>query len=204
MDNVEKVTNKIVEFIKDYYQKNNLKGAVIGISGGKDSGVVAALFTKALGPDNVVGIWMPCHSKEKDYESAKQVANHFGFELKEFDLTNLYDSYVRQIKDNNAVLDGNLVDANINIKPRLRMSTLYYHAAMLSSINNGIYIVPGTSNKCELYVGYFILSANMAPSRHAYATLAPPPCLLRRWPSLCACRRLRRPTSRAFRWAKRT
>lgn len=155
MDNVEKVTNKIVEFIKDYYQKNNLKGAVIGISGGKDSGVVAALFTKALGPDNVVGIWMPCHSKEKDYESAKQVANHFGFELKEFDLTNLYDSYVRQIKDNNAVLDGNLVDANINIKPRLRMSTLYYHAAMLSSINNGIYIVPGTSNKCELYVGYF-------------------------------------------------
>ena len=153
--NVEKVTNEIIEFIRKYYKDNNLKGAVIGISGGKDSGVVAGLFTKALGSENVIGIWMPCHSKEEDYENAKLVANHFGFKLLEFDLTNLYDEYVKQIKENNIVDDDNLVDANINIKPRLRMSTLYYYAAMLSSINKGIYIVPGTSNKCELYVGYF-------------------------------------------------
>ena len=155
MFDVKKVANEIIEFIRDYYKKNNLKGAVIGISGGKDSGVVAGLFAKALGPENVIGIWMPCHSKEEDYENAKLVANHFGFSLKEFDLTSLYDSYVLQIKENNLVNDDNLIDANINIKPRLRMSTLYYYAAMLSSINNGVYIVPGTSNKCELYVGYF-------------------------------------------------
>ena len=155
MFDARKVTNEIIKFIRDYYKKNNLKGAVIGISGGKDSGVVAGLFAKALGPENVVGIWMPCHSKEEDYDNALLVANHFGLSLKEFDLTNLYDNYVEQIKENNLVNDDNLIDANINIKPRLRMSTLYYYAAMLSSVNNGVYIVPGTSNKCEIYVGYF-------------------------------------------------
>ena len=154
MFNVEKVTNEIIEFIRDYYKNNNLKGAVIGISGGKDSGVVAGLFAKAIGSENVVGIWMPCHSKEEDKENALLVAKKYGFELKEFDLTEMYDNYVLQIKANNQVEDNNLIDANINIKPRLRMSTLYYYAAMLSSVRKGTYIVPGTGNKCEIYVGY--------------------------------------------------
>ena len=150
-----KVTNEIIEFIRNYYKDNNLKGAVIGISGGKDSGVVAGLFTKALGCESVTGIWMPCHSKEEDKKNAMLVANHFGFELKEYDLTNIYDEYVKQIKNNNNVNNNNnLIDANINIKPRLRTATLYYYAAMLSSLKKGTYIVPGTSNKCELYVGY--------------------------------------------------
>ena len=147
---VEKVTNEMVNFIREYYKKNNLKGAVIGISGGKDSAVVAGLFTKALGSENVIGIWMPCHSKDEDYRNALLVSKTFGFELKEFDLTNIYDLYVNQIKEVNDVSDEELVDSNINIKPRLRMSTLYYYAAMKKG-----YIVPGTSNKCELYVGYF-------------------------------------------------
>ena len=147
---VEKVTNEIIEFIRDYYKKNNLKGAIIGISGGKDSAVVAGLFAKALGSENVIGIWMPCHSKDEDYLNALLVSKTFGFELKEFDLTNIYESYVKQIKKVNDVSDEELVDSNINIKPRLRMSTLYYYAAMKKG-----YIVPGTSNKCELYVGYF-------------------------------------------------
>lgn len=151
----ERVTTEIIEFIRNYYQENNLKGAVIGISGGKDSAVVSALFTRALGKENVTGLWLPCHSKEEDKENAYLLAKDFGFELREFDLTNLYDRYVIEIKNNNEVNDDNLIDANINIKPRLRMTTLYYYAAMLSSKNNGTYIVPGTSNKCELFVGYF-------------------------------------------------
>ena len=68
MFDVKKVTNEIIDFIRTYYKENNLKGAVIGISGGKDSGVVAGLFSKAIGAENVVGIWMPCHSKETDYK----------------------------------------------------------------------------------------------------------------------------------------
>ena len=152
---VEKTTKEIIKFIRDYYKKNNLKGAVIGISGGKDSGVVAGLFTKALGPENVIGIWMPCHSKEEDKKNAKLVADHFGFQLIDYDLTDTYDNYVKQIKKNFKADDNDLEDSNINIKPRLRMMTLYYHAQMFTRLNKGLYIVPGTSNKCELYVGYF-------------------------------------------------
>ena len=148
-------SEKIIKFIQNYYKENNLTGAVIGISGGKDSGVVAGLFSRALGSDNVVGIWMPCHSNEIDKENAKKVAKKFGFELLEHDLTNTYENYVKQIKEINRINDEDLIDSNINIKPRLRMMTLYYYAAMLTRKNKKVYIVPGTSNKCELYVGYF-------------------------------------------------
>ncbi len=153
--NVENVTNEIIDFIRDYYSKNNLKGAVIGISGGKDSAVVAALFVRALGSENVKGLWMPCHSKESDYNDAKELANHFGFELLSFELTYMYDNYLEDILGDYLIEDEDLIDANINIKPRLRMLTLYYFAAMLSKMHHGTYIVPGTSNKCELYTGYF-------------------------------------------------
>lgn len=155
MFDANKTSEEIIEFIREYYRENNLKGAVIGISGGKDSAVVAGLFVKALGKENVVGIWLPCHSKEEDKINAKELAHHFGFELKEFDLTNIFDGYEEQFKNINNPLDIELIDANINIKPRLRMTTLYYYAAYLSKKNKGAYIVPGTSNKCEIYVGYF-------------------------------------------------
>lgn len=152
----KKVSEEIIEFIRNYYRVNNLKGAVIGISGGKDSAVVAGLFSKALGPENVVGLWMPCHSKDEDKENARLVANKFGFSLIDVDLTDTYDNYVEQIKTiYSSVTETDLVNSNINIKPRLRMATLYYIAALLSSAKGGIYIVPGTSNKCEIYVGYF-------------------------------------------------
>ena len=153
--NAEKVTKDIITFIRKYYKENNLGGAVIGISGGKDSAVVAGLFTLALGKDNVKGIWMPCHSKCKDYQDAIKLAEHFGFKLLEYDLTKTYDNYVKDIKRNFKVDDSVLHNSNINIKPRLRMLTLYYFAAMLSELENKTYIVPGTSNKCEIYSGYF-------------------------------------------------
>ena len=64
-------TEEIINFIRNYYSVYNLGGVVIGISGGKDSAVVAALFTKALGAENVLGVTMPCHSKDSDKEDAK-------------------------------------------------------------------------------------------------------------------------------------
>lgn len=155
MFDAKKTADEIIAFIKNYYEENNMKGVVVGISGGKDSAVVAGLFTKALGKENVTGIWMPCHSKEEDKNNAVELANHFGFELKEFDLTNIYDNYVEQIIALNNPNMDDLIDSNINIKPRLRTATLYYHAAYLSKRNKGIYLVAGTSNKCEIYVGYF-------------------------------------------------
>ena len=153
--NVEQITKEIIEFIKDYYKKNNLGGAVIGISGGKDSAVVAGLFTLALGCENVKGIWLPCHSKDTDKNDAIKVSEKYGFELLEHDLTKTYDNYVKEVKEKMEVEDNDLVDANINIKPRLRMMSLYYYAAMLTKKEKKVYIVPGTSNKCELFVGYF-------------------------------------------------
>ena len=76
-----KERDNIVSFIREYYAKNHLKGAVLGISGGKDSGVVAGLMCEAIGPENVVGITMPCHSKSRDAADAQLVAEKFGFEM---------------------------------------------------------------------------------------------------------------------------
>ena len=145
----------IINFIRDYYEKNHLKGVVIGISGGKDSAVVAGLFTKALGKENVVGITLPCHSNKEDLIDAKLVSDKYGFELINLDLTNTYDSFVNEVNKLGNFTDENLLNSNINIKPRFRMSSLYYIAALYSSIKKGIYLVAGTSNKSELFVGYF-------------------------------------------------
>lgn len=151
--NAKKIKEEIVNFIRNYYQENSLKGVVIGISGGKDSGVVAGLFKEALGSENIIGVTMPCESKEEDREDAELVAKKYGFELINIDLTNTYHTFKTEI---DKLRDSNeFTDSNINLKPRLRMSTLYYVAAMYSKIKGGTYIVAGTSNKSESYVGYF-------------------------------------------------
>ena len=151
--NAEEQTKRIIEFIQKYYQDNNLGGAVIGISGGKDSAVVAGLFSKAIGSENVIGVTLPCHSKEKDADDAKLVANEFGFKLIDVDLTKVFDQFEEEIRLNNDYVASE--DSKINLKPRLRMAALYYIAQMYSKKNNKVYLVAGTGNKCELYVGYF-------------------------------------------------
>lgn len=148
-------TERVVEFIRNYYQENNIGGVILGISGGKDSGVVAALFVKALGKENVIGVTMPCHSKSEDKEDAKLISDYYGFELINFDLTTTYDSFKSELTSLGTFDSEQTKDSDINIKPRLRMSTLYYLAALYSKLKGQTYLVAGTSNKCELYVGYF-------------------------------------------------
>ena len=156
MFNPEVETNKIIEFIKKYFKDNNLGGVVLGISGGKDSGVVAGLFTLALGKENVIGLTLPCHSNSEDAKDAKAVAEKFGFELLNVDITEVNDVFQRELKKACNEDDETLYkDASINLKPRLRMSSCYYMAAAMSAIRKKTYIVAGTSNACELYVGYF-------------------------------------------------
>ena len=155
MFNAEKEVNNIIEFIRDYFKKNNLKGVVLGISGGKDSGVVAGLFTMALGKENVLGVTLPCHSEHTDASDAQLVADHYGFKLVNIDLTPVYDSFINEINKLGDYTDEQLKNSNINIKPRLRMSSVYYLAALYSALKGGTYVVAGTSNKCELYTGYF-------------------------------------------------
>ncbi len=152
---VKKEVDGIVEFIRDYYKKNHLKGVVIGISGGKDSGVVAALFSKALGKENVVGVTMPCHTPDSCRDDAKLVAEKYGFELINVDLTAAFDAFKEDFSKIGSVDPADLKNSDINLKPRLRMATDYYVAAYYSALKGGTYLVAGTSNKSELFVGYF-------------------------------------------------
>ena len=146
-------TEKIIDFIRKYYAENNLGGVVLGISGGKDSGVVAGLFAKAIGPENVIGITLPCHSESTDATDAKLVAEKYGFKLINLDLTSVFDTFQEEAKK----IDDFVVseDSEINLKPRLRMSTLYYIAQMYTKRTGKVYLVAGTGNKCEEFVGYF-------------------------------------------------
>lgn len=152
----KKTCESLVQFIQNYFKRHHLKGAVVGISGGKDSGVVAGLLVRALGAENVVGVKMPCHSNPLDADLAEVVAKHFGFKLYSAELTKTFDEISKSIMAGFGKIDEkHLVNSSVNLKPRLRMCALYYYAAMLSSVCGGTYIVVGTGNKCELYVGYF-------------------------------------------------
>ncbi len=155
MFNAKEETKKVIEFIRDYYKKNKLGGAILGISGGKDSAVVAALMVAALGRENVIGVTMPCHSQEEDKTDAKLISDYYGFKLVNFDLTKIFDEYQNEATNMGEYDIKNATNSNINLKPRLRMATLYYLAAMYSQKLNKPYLVVGTSNKSELYVGYF-------------------------------------------------
>ena len=156
MFNAKLEAENVINYIRDYYAKNNLKGAVIGISGGKDSAVVAAIMVNAIGKENVLGVTMPCHSNSEDRADAELIANHYGFEMINYDLTDTYDAFKKQLSTNNiSATEDEILNSDINIKPRLRMTTLYYLTALYSAKKHGTYIVAGTSNKSELYVGYF-------------------------------------------------
>lgn len=153
--NAEKETERMIHFIREYYEENHLGGVVLGISGGKDSAVVAGLFTRALGSENVLGVTLPCHSKEEDKTDAKFVSDTFGFELINLDLTNTFDTFKKEINLLGNFNEIETENSDINLKPRLRMASVYYLAALYSALKGKTYLVAGTSNKCELYVGYF-------------------------------------------------
>ena len=139
-----KVKNECVEWIKDFFEQNGKDcNAVVGISGGKDSSIVAALCVEALGKDRVIGVLMPC-GEQHDIDCARQLVEHLGIK-----------NYTVNIKDTVDGLMNNLpVDLEItpqtvqNIPPRVRMTTLY---AVSQSVNGR---VANTCNLSEDWVGY--------------------------------------------------
>ena len=140
--NAEKVKNDCVQWIRDFFEKSG-KGcnAVVGISGGKDSSIVAALCVEALGKDRVIGVLMPC-GEQSDIDMAKLLVD-----------TLQIKHYIINIKD---AVDGLTVaipfelseQSRVNLQPRIRMSTLY----AVSQSNNGR--VANTCNLSEDWVGY--------------------------------------------------
>lgn len=159
MFNAKEEVKRIVKFVKNYYKNNNLKGAVIGVSGGKDSAVVAAIMVKALGKGNVVGVTLPCHSNEQDMIDAKKLSEEYGFKLYNIDLTSVYDQFLSNL-DLDFDIKNYDFDSNLNLKPRLRMASLYYLAQLMSAYKKSGYIVVGTTNLPEKFVGYFTKGAD--------------------------------------------
>lgn len=138
-----------INWIKEYVETTGAKGVVVGNSGGKDSATVIAMATKALGKDNVLSIAMPCNSISKDLEDAKLVAEKFDVKFLEINLTESYNILENTINATISKINLELNDeAKVNIKPRLRMTTLYGIAQNLN------YLVIGTGNLCERMVGY--------------------------------------------------
>lgn len=137
------VIEHIVEWINEKVIDAGCDGVVFGLSGGIDSAVVAAIAKQAF-PENSLGLIMPCHSIEEDEKHARLVADKINLNIEKVDLTSTYDELVKNIKKK----EHNQL-ALSNIKPRLRMTTLYYYA----QINN--YLVLGPTNKSEFVTGYF-------------------------------------------------
>jgi len=135
------IADKISLWIRERVEEAGAGGVVVGLSGGVDSSTAAVLAKGALG-DRVLGLIMPCHSDPTDVEHAKLVATKFGIETEYVDLTPVFDCLVEALSPGGRLARGNL-------KPRLRMATLYYFA------NNLHYLVMGTGDKSELTIGYF-------------------------------------------------
>ena len=122
-------------------------GAVYGLSGGIDSAVVAALAKRAF-PHHTLGVIMPCHSDPQDAEDAVVVAHHFDIPNCTVDLAPVYDQLLSSIAGCSSDMPETRL-ATANLKPRLRMTTLYAFTNQLD------YRVLGTGNRSELAVGYF-------------------------------------------------
>jgi len=134
--------DKIILWIKQKVKASGAKGIILGLSGGIDSAVVAALAKKAVGPHKLLVLFMPCNSHPQDLKDAKLVAHQLGLKSKLVDLSAVYNNFLK-------ILPGAISLARGNLKVRLRMCTLYYFANKLN------YLVCGTGNKSELMVGYF-------------------------------------------------
>ncbi len=135
------IIDAISKWIKYQVEQAGAKGVVIGLSGGLDSAVVAALAKRSL-RDEVLGLILPCHSQKEDEEDAKLIASYLQLETITLDLSSAYDSLI-------AILPSADKNTTANIKPRLRMISLYYFASLKN------YLVAGTGNKSEISVGYF-------------------------------------------------
>ncbi len=139
---MEKKINDIVQWMIESVEEAGAKGIVLGLSGGIDSAVLAAIAKRAFG-DNVLGVIMPIESDPEDEADARLVAERIGLEVTKVDLTKTYQEFVKASFDSDHKL------AKANIKPRLRMTTLYYYGQSLN------YLVAGGTNLSEFYIGYF-------------------------------------------------
>ena len=142
---VEKVTQELVEWIRNWFEENGPGcNAVIGISGGKDSSIVAALCVEALGRDRVIGVLMP-NGEQKDISDSKHLVEHLQIKHYIYNIEGAYKAMMAEMELCGVEASNQTV---INLPPRLRMATLY----AISQSKNGR--VANTCNLSEDWVGY--------------------------------------------------
>lgn len=150
----KRTRERMVHWIRETVSKAGLSGVVVGLSGGIDSSVTAAVGSKAF-PDDSLGIIMPCHSAPSDREHALLVAEKFHLTTETVNLEPVYERLMEAMGDEpvGSFTSENLGEsrflADANVKPRLRMTVLYYFAQKRG------YLVLGTGNLSEIEMGYF-------------------------------------------------
>jgi NAD+ synthase len=144
-------------WLREHVHAAGARGIVVGLSGGIDSAVVARVAQMAV-PDGVMTVMMPAHSDPRDAEDARLVADTYGLPVMTVDLTRPLDALLVQVQqalgtwppDSPSADDKTAARlAPANLKPRLRMTTLYYVANRLN------YLVAGTGNRSEIAIGYY-------------------------------------------------
>jgi NAD+ synthase len=148
--NSELLERVLVAFIRDEVQRSGLSRAVLGLSGGVDSSLVACLAARALDPGNVTGFILPYRTSSPDsVADAELVARGTGIRTQRIEITPQIDAYLERYPDASALRRGNKM-------ARERMSILYDQSAALGAL------VLGTSNKTELFLGYGTIYGDMA------------------------------------------
>jgi NAD+ synthase len=162
------VRRRLVSWIREQVDGARMRGAIFGLSGGVDSAVVCGLAAEALGAERCLGVIMPAESAAEDARLAREVAQRFGVAAFEVDLSDavgaLRATLHARVDQARSAAHGVGIGvtetspagtapaehlAQANLKPRLRMITLYYYANLLD------YLVIGTGNKAEFTLGYF-------------------------------------------------
>lgn len=149
---VKKTTQDVIEWIREFFEKNGRDcNAVLGISGGKDSSVVAALCAAALGKDRVIGVLMP-NGEQADIDMSMLLVEHLGIRYTVVNIADCFNGMVSGIENaqvGNGYENGGISQqARVNLPPRLRMACVY----AVSQCNNGR--VANTCNLSEDWVGY--------------------------------------------------
>jgi len=144
---IDELAQKLTSWLREMVLATGGKGVVLGMSGGVDSSVAAVLCKRAFA-ETTLGVIMSCHSSDIDKEHAQLVAAKFHIPVKTVVLDEVFDILLVALRGDGYDVATKRLAEN-NIKPRLRMVTLYYFANRLG------YLVVGASNKSELSVGYF-------------------------------------------------
>jgi NAD+ synthase len=157
---------RICRFIKEYVENAGAKGIVLGLSGGIDSGTIAALSSLAIGGENVLALMLPEKENfnQKDIDDAKVVADKFRLQTQICDMSSVLECFYKGIP----VFEPKDRLCKGNIKARTRMVYLYYYANKLNRI------VCGSSDKSETMMGYFTkwgdAAADITPIMDLYKT----------------------------------